>query len=141
MDAAKAGDTVRVHYTGHLDSGRVFDSSEGSEPLQFRLGAGEVIPGFDRAVTGLSPGESTRVTLAAADAYGPRREELVVHVPRERFPDDFVPEPGMQLHLEQDGHVVAVTIADVTPAAVVIDGNHPLAGENLTFDLQLVDIN
>jgi peptidylprolyl isomerase len=140
MEAVRTGDTVRVHYTGHLGSGAVFDSSEGGEPLQFRVGSGEVIPGFDQAVLGLTRGESRRVTIPAGDAYGERREELVVEVPRERFPDDFEPEPGMQLNLEQDGHVVLVTITEVSGTTVLIDGNHPLAGEDLTFDVQLVDI-
>jgi peptidylprolyl isomerase len=141
MSEVKTGDTVRVHYTGHLDDGNVFDSSEGGEPLAFTVGSGEVIPGFDHAVLGLSPGESKKVTIPAEEAYGARRDELVVQVPRERFPDDFEPEAGMRLNLDQNGQVVPVTIADVSDSAVVIDGNHPLAGENLTFDLKLVDIN
>jgi peptidylprolyl isomerase len=140
MGSVKTGDTVRVHYTGELDSGTVFDSSDGAEPLRFKVGSGEVIPGFDEAVLGLSPGDSRRVTIPADEAYGERREELVVAVPRERFPADFELEPGMQLNLEQDGHTVMVTITDVSDATVTIDGNHPLAGENLTFDLRLVDI-
>jgi peptidylprolyl isomerase len=140
MKAATKGDTVRVHYTGHLGDGQVFDSSEGSEPLQFRLGAGEVIPGFDRAVTGLTPGEKTRVTIPPDDAYGPRRDELMIEVPREQFPPQIDPQPGMQLNLQQEAGPVIVTVAAVSDGAVILDGNHPLAGQELTFDLQLVDI-
>jgi peptidylprolyl isomerase len=140
MAEAKAGDRVRVHYTGQLADGEVFDSSHGSEPLEFEVGAGEVIRGFDDAVTGMSPGETRRVTIAAHDAYGERREELVVSVPRGRFPPDFELEPGMSLGLDQDGHEVMLTIMSVTESEVVLDGNHPLAGEDLTFDVELVQI-
>lgn len=140
MVTAKAGDTVRVHYTGQLGDGQVFDSSAGAEPLQFRVGAGEVIAGFDEAVAGMSPGESRRVTIPAAEAYGPRREELVLTVPRERFPAEIEPEPGMQLNLQQEDQQIVVRVATVTEAEVVIDGNHPLAGEDLTFELELVEI-
>jgi peptidylprolyl isomerase len=141
MESAKSGDRVRVHYTGQLADGEVFDSSHGSEPLEFKVGSGEVIRGFDDAVTGMAPGESRRVTIPAQDAYGQRREELVVTVPRERFPDDFEPEPGMNLALDQDGHQVVLRILSVTETDVVLDGNHPLAGEDLTFDVELLAIN
>jgi peptidylprolyl isomerase len=141
MESAKTGSRVRVHYTGQLADGEVFDSSHGNEPLEFEVGAGEVIRGFDDAVTGMAPGENRRVTIPAQDAYGQRREELVVTVPRERFPEDFEPEPGINLALEQDGHQVVLRILSVTETEVVLDGNHPLAGEDLTFDVELLDID
>jgi peptidylprolyl isomerase len=140
MQAANTGDLVRVHYTGKLDDGSVFDSSAGRDPLQFRLGGGEVIPGFEQAVTGMSPGEERRVTIPADEAYGARREELVLVVSREELPAELEPEVGQQLQMSQDGQDFVVTISDVTEQDVVLDANHPLAGEDLTFELQLVDI-
>jgi peptidylprolyl isomerase len=140
MQAANTGDLVRVHYTGKLEDGSVFDSSAGRDPLQFRLGGGEVIPGFEQAVTGMSPGEERRVTIPADDAYGARREELVLVVSREELPAELEPEVGQQLQMSQDGQDFVVTISDVTERDVVLDANHPLAGEDLTFELQLVDI-
>jgi peptidylprolyl isomerase len=140
MQAANTGDVVRVHYTGKLDDGSIFDSSSGRDPLQFRLGGGEVIPGFEQAVTGMSPGEERRVTIPADAAYGARREELVLVVSREELPAELEPEVGQQLQMSQDGQDFVVTISDVTEQDVVLDANHPLAGEDLTFELQLVDI-
>jgi peptidylprolyl isomerase len=140
MQAAGTGDLVRVHYTGKLDDGSVFDSSAGRDPLQFRLGGGEVIPGFEQAVTGMSPGEERRVTIPADEAYGARREELVLVVSREELPAELEPKVGQQLQMSQDGQDFVVTISDVTEQDVVLDANHPLAGEDLTFELQLVDI-
>jgi peptidylprolyl isomerase len=140
MQAASTGDLVRVHYTGKLDDGSVFDSSAGRDPLQFRLGGGEVIPGFEQAVTGMSPGEERRVTIPADEAYGARREELVLVVSRQELPAEMEPEVGQQLQMSQDGQDFVVTISDVTEQDVVLDANHPLAGEDLTFELQLVDI-
>jgi peptidylprolyl isomerase len=140
MQAANTGDTVRVHYTGKLDDGSVFDSSEGREPLEFRLGGGEVIPGFEQAVTGMAPGDERQVTIPADEAYGPRREELVLVVRRQELPEEMQPEIGLQLQMSQDGQQFVVTISDVTEEDVVLDANHPLAGEDLTFELKLVDI-
>jgi peptidylprolyl isomerase len=140
MQAANTGDTVRVHYTGRLEDGSVFDSSAGRDPLEFRLGGGEVIPGFEEAVTGMAPGEERRVTIPADEAYGPRREELVLVVSRAELPAELEPEVGQQLQMSQDGQDFVVTISDVTEQDVVLDANHPLAGEDLTFELQLVDI-
>jgi peptidylprolyl isomerase len=140
MQAAKNGDTVRVHYTGRLDDGTVFDSSDGGEPIQFTLGGGEVIPGFERAVTGLTPGDERSVTIPADEAYGPRRDELVLVISRSELPDGMEPEVGQQLQMSQEGQAFVVTISDVNEEDVVLDANHPLAGEALTFDLQLVEI-
>jgi peptidylprolyl isomerase len=140
MHAARTGDTVRVHYTGRLDDGTVFDSSDGGEPIQFTLGAGEVIPGFENAVTGMAPGAERSVTIPADEAYGPRRDELVLAVSRSELPAGMAPEVGQQLQMNQQGQAFVVTVSDVNDEDVVLDANHPLAGEDLTFDLQLVDI-
>ena len=140
MAAAKAGDTVRIHYTGTLQDGSVFDSSRGRDPLVFTLGSGQVIPGFDAAVTGMSVGDERTVTIPATDAYGPHRDELLLEVPRTEFPPDIQPAPGLQLQLSQEGQTVVVTVREVTSDQVVLDGNHPLAGESLTSALELVRI-
>ncbi|HEX2091826.1 MAG TPA: peptidylprolyl isomerase [Longimicrobiaceae bacterium] len=140
MAQAKAGDTVRVHYTGTLDGGEVFDSSRGREPLEFTLGAGQVIPGFDEAVAGMAPGEEKRVTIPSDEAYGPRRGDLVLVVDRGQFPEHLHPTVGQQYQMSQGGREFVVTVADVSEDAVVLDANHPLAGEDLTFDLRLVEI-
>jgi len=140
MAQAKSGDTVRVHYTGRLDDGSVFDSSEGREPLEFVLGAQQVIPGFEEAVDGLSPGEARTVDIPADRAYGARREEMVLTVGRDQFPDEIRPEVGQQLQMSQDGQVAIVTVTGVSDRDVTLDANHPLAGKDLTFDVQLVEI-
>lgn len=140
MAQAKSGDTVRVHYTGRLEDGSVFDSSRGREPLEFVLGAQQVIPGFEEAVDGLSPGEARTVSIPVERAYGPRREEMVLVVGRDQFPDDIVPEVGQQLQMSQDGQVAIVTITGVSDAEITMDANHPLAGKDLTFDVELVEI-
>jgi FKBP-type peptidyl-prolyl cis-trans isomerase 2 len=140
MAQAKSGDTVRVHYTGRLEDGSVFDSSEGREPLEFVLGAQQVIPGFEAAVDGLSPGEERSVSIPADRAYGPRREEMVLTVGRDQFPDGIRPEVGQQLQMSQDGQAAVVTVTGVSDAEVTLDANHPLAGKDLLFDVQLVEI-
>lgn len=140
MAQAKNGDTVRVHYTGRLDDGTVFDSSRGREPLEFTLGAQQVIPGFEQAVDGLSPGEERTVEIPADRAYGARRDEMLLTVGRDQFPDEIQPEVGQQLQMSQDGQVAVVTVAGVTDSDVTLDANHPLAGKDLTFDVQLVEI-
>lgn len=138
--AVKDGDTVRVHYRGTLSDGSQFDSSEGRDPLEFEVGAGQVIPGFDAAVRELGLGEATTVTIAACDAYGERAEEAM-----QTFPLDFfggqVPEVGWAVELEdQDGQRVPATVAQVTEDTVMLDFNHPLAGSDLTFEITLVEI-
>ena len=140
MQAAKAGDTVRVHYKGTLDDGSVFDSSEGRDPLEFTIGSGQVIPGFDTAVTGMNVGDARTVTIPAAEAYGSRRDDLVLVVDRQNLPDDMNPDIGDQLQLSQEGHAFVVTVTDVTEQNITLDANHPLAGEDLTFELELVHI-
>ena len=138
----KEGDMVSVHYTGKLDDGTVFDSSVGGEPLQFTVGAGRVIPGFEQAVIGMKPGESITVTIPAAEAYGPHREDLVIVVDRSELPADIDPQVGEQIvgGLAGGGQM-AVVIIEVTDSSVTVDANHPLAGKDLTFDIELVDIS
>lgn len=141
MTQAKRGDTVRVHYTGKLEDGTVFDSSLERDPLEFTIGAGQVIPGFEEAVVGLSPGQSVTATVPAEEAYGPHREEMVIPVERDRLPEDLALEVGLQLQVRQaDGSVLIVTVTDLSDETVVLDANHPLAGKDLTFDIQLVEI-
>lgn len=141
MSKAKSGDTVRVHYTGKLDDGTQFDSSAGQEPLEFALGTGKVIPGIDNAVEGMAVGESKSVKIAADDAYGPRHDQLVQDVPRAQLPDDMQPEVGMQLQAEgPDGQQMRLVVTEVSDEAITVDGNHPLAGHALNFDLELVEI-
>ena len=142
MSTVKKGDTVAVHYTGTLDDGSVFDSSEGREPLHFQVGSGQVIPGFDSAVIGMSEGDETTVTLAPADAYGEYSEQFVIRANRSDTPPDIVPEIGMELTLHQeDGSQIGVAITEVTDTHVVLDANHPLAGKALTFRIQLVHVH
>jgi len=140
MAQAKQGDTVRVHYTGTLDDGQEFDSSRGLDPLTFTLGAGSVIQGFDDAVTGMTVGDEKRVTIPADEAYGPRRDELTLRLPRSELPTDLELEQGTQLRMDLGEHSIVVTVRDLDDDTVTLDANHPLAGESLTFDLRLVEI-
>ena len=141
MAQAKIGDTVTVHYTGRLDDGTVFDSSTNRDPLQFTIGRGDLIPGFEKAVVGMSPGESKTEIIPVEQAYGPYREEMVVEVERQQMPEDLEPAVGQQLQVrEETGGVIPVVITDVNDGTVTLDANHPLAGEELTFDIQLVAI-
>lgn len=141
-EEAKRGDTVQVHYTGRLDDGEVFDSSEDGEPLQFRVGNNEVIKGFDEGVRGMQVGEQRRIEIEADDAYGARVEALVQRVPREGINLDVEPQAGMQLTLQlPDGNEIPVAITEVTSGQVTLDANHPLAGQKLIFDVMLVALN
>ena len=140
MTQAKQGDTVRVHYTGTLENGDEFDSSRGDEPLTFILGAGTVIQGFDDAVSGMRVGDEKRVTIPAEEAYGPRREELTLRLPRTELPGNLELREGTQLRMEQGDQSVVVTVRELDAESVTLDANHPLAGESLTFDLELVEI-
>lgn len=141
MAQAKAGDTVKVHYTGTLNSGQVFDSSKSRAPLEFKLGSGMVIPGFDAAVTGLTPGETVTTTILVDEAYGPYREEMVADIEKQNIPADFELEVGQRLEMQvPNGDAMAVTITDIKGDTVTLDGNHPLAGQDLTFELELVSI-
>ena len=140
MASAKKGDTVKVHYTGRLEDGTVFDSSDGLEPLQFTIGEGSIIPGFEKAVVGMKPGESKTVEIAEKDAYGAHQADLVIVANREDLPDDLDPQVGEELELTQDDHVFVVTVTEVDGDAVTLDANSPLAGRDLTFDIELVAI-
>lgn len=141
MTQAKYGDKVTVHYTGKLTDGTVFDSSNGSTPLEFRIGEGQIIPGFEKAVLGMSAGESKTTHLKIDDAYGPHRPEMVVEVSRSQMPSEIEPEIGQQLQIQQpDGGVIPVVITEVNDTTITLDANHPLAGEELIFDIELVAI-
>jgi len=141
MAAAKKGDNVKIHYKGTLQDGTVFDSSEGREPLGFTLGGGQVIPGFDEAVMGMSEGEAKNVTIPVDKAYGPRNDELVMPVPLSQVPAALKPEVGQQLQMGgPNGQPVMVKIVDITDEHIMLDANPPLAGEDLILDLELVAI-
>jgi peptidylprolyl isomerase len=138
---AAQGDTVTVHYTGTLDSGEVFDSSRGREPLEFQIGAGQVIVGFDRGVEGLAVGETRQVRIEPDAAYGDPQDHLVIEVPPEQFPEEVDPTVGQQIQVQvAPGQQHVARIIDVADEAVRLDLNHPLAGETLTFDVELVSI-
>jgi len=141
MQQVKSGDTVKVHYHGKLTDGTTFDSSEGHEPLEFEVGSGSVIAGFDSGVTGMSVGEKKTINIPVDDAYGQKQEDLFMEFPRDRFPEDVEPEVGMQLNMSNGaGQDFPVIIREVNDDTVILDANHPLAGEDLTFDLELVEI-
>ncbi|MCZ7546984.1 MAG: peptidylprolyl isomerase [Anaerolineae bacterium] len=141
MAQAKQDDRVKVHYTGRLDDGTVFDSSLKRDPLEFTIGAGDIIPGFEAAVVGMNPGDTKTITIPADEAYGAYDEELLLAVPREQFPADFDLEIDQQLQVRQrGGDVIVVTVHAITDTSVTLDANHPLAGENLTFDIELIEI-
>ncbi|MDZ7801264.1 MAG: peptidylprolyl isomerase [Trueperaceae bacterium] len=141
MSTAKQGDTVQIHYTGKLDDGTVFDSSEGRDPLTITIGEGQVIPGFERAVAGMTEGEQKEARLEVEEAYGEPRDDLRLDVPREQLPDDLEVDIGTPLQLNQpDGTPVPVTVAALSEETVTLDANHPLAGQPLVFDLTLVAI-
>jgi len=138
---AKVGDTVKVHYTGKLEDGTEFDTSSGREPLEFTLGEKQVIQGFEDGVVGMEINESKSFTIPADQAYGLYHDELALDVPKEQFPPNIQPELGQQLQLTQpNGQPINVTVTQITDATVTLDANHPLAGKDLTFDIQLVEI-
>ncbi len=141
MQQAKKGDTVKIHYHGRLTDGTTFDSSEGREPLEFELGSGMVIPGFDLGVSGMTIGEKKTINIPAAEAYGEKNEEMILEFPRTQFPEDMTPEVGMQLNMSNNqGQNFPVVIVEVKEEVVMLDANHPLAGKELIFDLELVEI-
>ncbi|MEP2716040.1 peptidylprolyl isomerase [Pseudophaeobacter sp.] len=141
MTEVKNGDTVRIHYTGTLTDGSVFDSSEGRDPLEFTVGTGQVIAGMDAGLPGMVVGDKKRLEIPAEDAYGPLNPEARQAIPREGIPDDIPLELGTQLQMQSpEGHVLPVTVVEVTEATVTLDANHPLAGKDLNFDIELVSI-
>ncbi len=142
MAVAKPGDTVSIHYTGTLDDGSQFDSSRGRAPFEFTLGAGQVIPGFEIAVQGLEEGESRTVRIDPDDAYGPHQPQLVQKIARENLPPTIEIEKGVQLQAGRpDGSSLIVTVTDFDAETVTLDGNHELAGQALTFEIELLKVS
>jgi FKBP-type peptidyl-prolyl cis-trans isomerase 2 len=138
---AKKGDKVKVHYHGRLNDGTTFDTSQDRQPLEFEVGSGMVIKGFDEGVTGMAIGDKKTISIPAEDAYGQRQEEMVIEFPRSNFPPDIDPEVGMTLNMHsENGQELPVTITDVNEEAITLDANHPLAGKDLIFDIELVDL-
>lgn len=141
MQQVKEGDVVKVHYTGKLTNGEQFDSSVGREPLEFTVGAGQMIKGFDAAMPGMNIGEKKTINIAPEDGYGARSEEAIIEFPKENIPADMQLEPGMPLTLSnQAGQPVPVIVVEVKEEVVVLDANHFLAGQELVFDIELVEI-
>lgn len=143
MPKATKGDKVKVNYTGTLEDGSIFDSSEDREPLEFTMGEGQLIPGFENAVEGMAEGESTTVDIPTDEAYGERRDDLSIEIGRSELPVDVDPEVGMKLQMKQKqkDEVIPVTITDVSEEQITIDANHPLAGEDLTFEINVVNVS
>ncbi|MEI6165887.1 MAG: peptidylprolyl isomerase [bacterium] len=140
MTQAKAGQQVKVHYTGKLNDGTVFDSSINGDPLTFTLGSGQVIAGFDSGVTGMAINETRTVNIPAVDAYGPYQEGMVVELPKTEIPAHLALKPGQRVQLKTPQGMITVNVVAETETTITLDGNHPLAGKDLTFDLQLVEI-
>lgn len=142
MNKAKKGDHVKVHYKGKLTSGEQFDSSEGREPLAFTVGAGQMIKGFDDAIPGMEPGEKKTITIAPENAYGEKNNEAIIEFPKSNIPEDMKLETGMKLQLQnQAGQPIPVTVTEIKDDVVVLDANHELAGKELIFDIELVEIS
>jgi peptidylprolyl isomerase len=141
MRQAKNGDMVKVHYTGKLENGEVFDTSKDRQPLEFTIGDGDLIPGFEEGIIDMEIGETKSITIPSEKAYGPRKEELVVKVTKDNFPDDITPVTGHQLQVKQkDGNLINLTITGIDEDTVTLDANHPLAGYDLIFDVELMEI-
>jgi len=141
MQQAKKGDKVKVHYTGRLLDGTEFDSSAGRSPLEFTVGAGQMIRGFDTGVEGMAIGEKKTLQIPSHEAYGERSEEAMIEFPKSNVPDDMKLSPGMQLTLrDQQGNPVPVTVAELKDDVIILDANHFLAGKDLVFDIELVEI-
>lgn len=142
MAQAKSGDTVQVHYTGTLTDGTIFDSSAGRSPLEFTVGSGQVIKGFDEGVAGMNQGETKIINIPVEDAYGPANEDMVFTLNRTDIPNDIPLEVGMTLNMHEDGNPqpIPVIVRDLTDTNVTLDANHPLAGQDLTFEVELVGV-
>ena len=142
MQQVKSGDKVKVHYHGRLQNGNTFDKSEGREPLEFEVGSGMVIRGFDEGVTGMQVGEKKTIQIPFKDAYGPKNPEMIIDMPKEQFPKDMEIEIGMPLVMTNgQGQQFEVLVTQIKEKFIVLDANHPLAGEDLIFDLELVEIS
>jgi len=141
MDEAKKGDKVKVHYHGKLTNGETFDSSAGREPLEFEIGSGSVIKGFDEGVSGMKVGEKKTINIPVDEAYGERSEDMLIEFPKDRFPKDMEIKEGMQLMMSNGtGQNIPVIVTEIKDDDVILDANHPLAGEELIFDIELVEI-
>lgn len=141
MQQVKSGDKVKVHYHGKLRNGETFDSSEGREPLEFTVGEGQVIKGFDQGVMGMQVGDKRTVEIEVGDAYGEKNDDMIVEFPKQQFPPDMKPEVGMQLMMNNgQGQSFPVVVKEISEENVLLDANHPLAGEDLIFDIELVEI-
>ena len=141
MTQVNKGDKIKVHYTGKLEDGTQFDSSVGSDPLEFTIGAGQLIPGFDNGVVGMVIGDKRIVTIPAAEAYGERNEELVLDVEKSQLPPDIEPHIGQMLQSQQpDGNLINMVITNVNETSVTVDANPPLAGKTLIFEIELVEV-
>ena len=140
--SAGNGDTVKIHYKGTLNDGEVFDSSEGREPLEFKIGEKRVIPGFEAGVMGMDVGDKKNINIPCAEAYGPRNPEMIMALPKTQFPPDINPTVGAQLQMQTNtGQTVMVIVTEVSETDVTLDANHPMAGKDLNFELELVSIN
>jgi peptidylprolyl isomerase len=141
MSQAKNGDTVKVHFTGRLENGEVFSKSEVESPIEVTLGNGELLPGFERGIVGMEVGEKKTITVPPEEAYGPKQEDLMVEINKSNLPENVTPAIGKGLRIRQsDGEDIRVIISDMTEDTVTLDGNHPLAGVTLLFELELVGI-
>jgi len=141
MANVKLGDSVKVHYTGKLKDGFIFDTTEKSEPIAFKWGEGKIITGFEEALVGMAPGDKKTIEIVSEKAYGPHRKELVAAVEKKNFPEDLELEVGRQLKVKQpDGSEIVVMVIDIAEENVTLDANHPLAGKDLIFDIELVEI-
>lgn len=141
MTQAKIGDTVKVHYSGRLDTGVLFDTTNGSDPLQFEIGSNNLIPGFEEAVVGMSPGETRTVHIPPEKGYGRYREDRAIKIDKKDFPKDIIPAEGMTLEVcASNGVMVPVQITEVEENSVTLDANHPLCEQVLTFEITLVEI-
>lgn len=141
MSNVKRGDTVKVHYTGKLDDGAIFDTTDDRDPIQFTIGDGNIIAGFEQAVVGMHPGESKTVKVSADRAFGPHHQELVIEVDKKEIVDEVDPEIGQRLQVNQpDGQKFLVTVTEISESRITLDANHPLAGKDLTFEIQLLEV-
>ncbi len=140
MKTVQLDDVIRVHYTGKLEDGTEFDSSKGKDPIEFKVGQGNLIPGFEKGVVGMKLGETKTISIPSEEAYGDRQEELIAKIDKKEFPSNISPKTGMQLQVKRpDGQTMPVMIIDVSEDTVTLDGNPPLAGETLIFDVEIVE--
>ncbi len=140
MKTVQLDDVIRVHYTGKLEDGTEFDSSKGKDPIEFKVGQGNLIPGFEKGVVGMKQGETKTISIPSEEAYGERQEELIAKIDKKEFPPNISPKTGMQLQVKRpDGQMMPVMVIDVSEDTVTLDGNPPLAGETLIFDVEIVE--